>query len=71
MRETSIISTLKKSIPGTKTDMPIKEWHEISFSKKGKDVSIKPLKVLKDSLPDPIHFIEKGFQEKTANSTQR
>ena len=75
---TSINSTLKKSISGTKTDkadrspaLPIKEWHEISFNKKGKDVSVKPLKVLQDSLPDPIHFIEKGFQSKTANSTQR
>ena len=75
---TSINSTLKKSISGTKTDKadsspatPIEEWHEISFSKKGKDVSVKPLKVLQDSLPDPIHFIEKGFQSKTANSTQR
>ena len=69
---------MKKSISGTKTDKadsspatPIEEWHEISFSKKGKDVSVKPLKVLQDSLPDPIHFIEKGFQSKTANSTQR
>ena len=75
---TSINSTLKKSISGTKTDKadnspapPIEEWHEISFNKKGKDVSVKQLKVLQDSLPDPIHFIEKGFQLKTVNSTQR
>ena len=27
--------------------------------------------VFQDSPPDPIHFIEKGFQAKTANSTQR
>ena len=51
--------------------MAIEDWYEISFNKKGKDVSVKPLKVLQDSLPDPIHFIEKGFQAKTANSTQR
>ena len=75
---TSINSTLKKSISGTKTDKadrspapPFKEWHEISFNKKGKDVSVKQLKVLQDSLPDPIHFIEKGFQAKKDNSTQR
>ena len=75
---TSINSTLKKSILGTKTDKadrspapPFKEWHEISFNKKGKDVSVKQLKVLQDSLPDPIHFIEKGFQAKKDNSTQR
>ena len=43
---TSINSTLKKSISGTKIDMPIEEWYEISFNKKGKDVSVKPLKVL-------------------------
>ena len=64
-------STIKKSISGTQTDMVFKDWYEISFNKKGKDVSIKPLKVLQDSLPDPIHFIEKGFQLKTVNSTQR
>ena len=27
--------------------------------------------VFQDSPPDPIHFSEKGFQAKTANSTQR
>ena len=43
---TSINSTLKKSISGTKIDMPIEECYEISFNKKGKDVSVKPLKVL-------------------------
>ena len=72
---TTINSTLKKSISGTKTDRspdpPIEEWHEISFKKKGKDVSVKQLKVLQDSFPDPIHFIGKGFQSKTVNSTQR
>ena len=75
---TSINFTLKKSISGTKTDKAdrspaplIQEWHETSFNKKGKDVSVKQLKVLQDSLLDPIHFIEKGFQSKTANSTQR
>ena len=64
-------STIKKSISGTQADMVFKDWYEISFNKKGKDVSVKPLKVLQDSLPDPIHFIEKGFQLKTVNSTQR
>ena len=64
-------STIKKSISGTQTDMVFEDWYEISFNKKGKDVSVKPLKVLQDSLPDPIHFVEKGFQSKTANSTQR
>ena len=68
---TSINSTLKKSISGTQTGMAIKDWYEISFNKKGKDVSVKLLKVLQDSLPYPIHFIEKDFQEKPANSTQR
>ena len=72
---TSNNSTLKRSISGTKTDkppaLPIEEWYEISFNKKGKDVNVKPLKVSQDSLPDSIHFIEKGFQAKKANSTQR
>ena len=65
---TSDNSTIKKSIPGTQTDMVFEDWFEISFNKKGRDVSVKPLKVLQDSLPDPIHFIEKDFQ---SNSTQR
>ena len=64
-------STIKKSMSGTQTDMIFEDWYEISFNKKGKDVSVKPLKVLQDSLPDAIHFIEKGFQLKTVNSTQR
>ena len=64
-------STIKISISGTQTDMIFEDWYEISFNKKEKDVSVKPLKVLQDSLPDPIHFIEKGFLSKTANSTQR
>ena len=51
--------------------MAIKDWYEISLNKKGKDVSVKPLKVLQNSLPDPIHFIEKGFQANIPNSTQR
>ena len=33
--------------------------------------NVQDLTVFKDSLPDPIHFIETGFQLKTANSTQR
>ena len=65
---TSDNSTIKKSIPGTETDMVFEDWYEISFNKKGKDVSVKTLNVLQDSLPDPIHFIEKDFQ---SNSTQR
>ena len=64
-------STIKKSISGTQTDMVFEDCNEISFNKKGKDVSVKPLKVLQDSLPYPIHFIEKGFQSKIVNSTQR
>ena len=68
---TSDNSTIKKSFPGTQSDMVFEDWYEISFNKKGKDVSVKPLKVLQDSLPDPIHFIETGFQLKTVNSTQR
>ena len=77
----TINSAPRKSIPGTKNDKadrvdnsptpPIEQWHEISFNKKGKDVSIKPLLVLQDSLPDPVHFIETGFQVKKDNSLQR
>ena len=41
-------STLRKSIPGTKTDkspaLPIDQWYEISSNKKGKDVN-------RDSMP--------------------
>ena len=33
--------------------------------------NVQDLTVLQDSLPDPVHFIEKGFQSKTVNSTQR
>ena len=75
---TSINSTLKKSFQEpTLTNLTGLQLHQskngMKFlsTRREKDVSVKPLKVLQDSLPDPIHFIEKGFQSKTASSTQR
>ena len=77
-------SNFEKSISGTKTDKSPafpNVWHEdssnkkekeVNFNKKRKDdVNIQSLNVFQDSLPDPIHFIEKGFQAKKVNSTQR
>ena len=34
-------------------------------------INVQILKDIQDSLPYPIHFIEKGFQAKNDNSTQR
>ena len=77
-------STLKKSISGTKETAKTRN-KGVSFDREGeihperqlsKNRSVMPfnvqtITVLQDSLPDPIHFIEKGFQAKKANSTQR
>ena len=62
-------STIKKSTPGTKTDK--KEGKILSTNRSVIPFNVQDLTVLQDSLPDPIHFIEKGFQAKTARSTQR
>ena len=62
-------STNKKSTPGTKTDK--KEGKILSNSRSVIPFNVQDLTVLQDSLPDPIHFIEKGFQAKTAHCTQR
>ena len=72
---TSINSTTRKSISGTKAK-------ETSFNREGEiqqlsnnrsvmPFDVQALTVFQDSLPDPIHFIEKGFQVKNTNSTQR
>ena len=77
-------STLMKSISGTKETARTSS-NGVSFDREGKihperqlsnNRSVMPFKVqaltvLQDSLPDPIHFIEKGFQAKKDNSTQR
>ena len=69
---TSDNSTFRKSSPGTKTDKKKEKIQQQSSNNK----SVTPFNVqdlidFQDSLPDPIHFIEKSFQAKTANSTQR
>ena len=50
-------------------------WYEVFSNRKGGNPqssnNVQALKVLQDSLPDPIHFIEKDFQVKKVNSTQR
>ena len=77
-------STLKKSISGTKETAKTRN-KGVSFDREGEihperqlsnnrsvmPFDVQTLTVLQDSLPDPIHFIEKCFQVKKANSTQR
>ena len=77
-------SILVKTVPGTKNGKSTAFLMEIrtSFDRKreihpkeqlSKNRSVMPFNVqyIQDSLPDPIHFIEKGFQVKNDNSTQR
>ena len=76
-----ISNTLKKSIPGTKEatkksvpfdrEGEIHQERQLSNNRSVMPFNVKTLTVLQDSLPDPIHFTEKGFQAKKANSTQR
>ena len=77
-------STLMKSISGTKETARTSS-NCVSFDREGKihperqlsnnrsfmPFKVQALTVLQDSLPDPIHFIEKGVQAKKDNSTQR
>ena len=75
-------STLRKSISGTKADESSfnKKGKDVSFNREGEiqqssnnrsvmPIDVQALTVLQDSLTDPIHFIEKGFQAKNTNST--
>ena len=68
-------STPRKSISGTKAkEISFNREGEIQQSSNNRSVmpfDVQALTVLQDSLPDPIHFIEKGFQVKNTNSTQR
>ena len=64
-------STIKKSTPGTKTDKKEGKIQQLSNNRSVTPFNVQDLTVLQDSLPDPIHFIEKGFQSKTVNFTQR
>ena len=68
---TSDNSTNRKSTPGTKTDKKEGKIQQLSNNRFVTPFKVQDLTVLQDSLPDPIHFIEKGFQSKTANSTRR
>ena len=75
---------MKKSISGTKETARTSS-NGVSFDREGEihperqlsnnrsvmPFNVQALTVLQDSLPDPIHFIEKGFQVKKDNSTQR
>ena len=74
-------STLRKSISGTTetvrkgvsfdTKGEIHPDRQLSNNRSVMPFNVQALTVLQDSLPDPIHFIEKGFQVKNTNSTQR
>ena len=64
-------STIRKSTPGTKADRKEEKIQQSSNNRSVTPLNAQDLTVLQDSLPDPIHFIETGFQSKTANSTQR
>ena len=68
-------STPRKSISGTKAkETSFNREGEIQQSSNNRSImpfDVQALTVLQDSLPDPIHFIEKGFQATNTNSTQR
>ena len=74
-------STLRKSISGTTetvrkgvsfdTKGEIHPDRQLSNNRSVMPFDVQALTVLQDSLPDQIHFIEKGFQVKNTNSTQR
>ena len=69
---TSNNSTFRKSSTGSRTDKKKEKIQQQSSNNR----SVTPFNVqglidFKDSFPDPIHFIEKGFQAKAGNSIQR
>ena len=74
-------STLRKSISGTKEtsnkcvsfdrEGEIHPERQLNNNRSVMPIDVQALTVLQDSLPDPIHFIEKGFKVKNTNSTQR
>ena len=55
-------STIRKLSPGTKTDKKEGKIQQLSNNRSVTPFNVQDLTVLQDSLPDPIHFIEKGFQ---------
>ena len=64
-------STIRKSAPGTKAGRKEEKIQQSSNNRSVTPFNVQDLIDFQDSLPDPIHFIEKGFQVKTANPTQR
>ena len=64
-------STIKKSTPGTKADNKEEKIQQSSNNRSVTPFNVQDLIISQDSIQDPIHFIETGFQSKTANSTQR
>ena len=61
----------RKSTEGTNSDKKEGKIQQSSNNRSVTPFNVQALTVLQDSLPDPIHFIEKGFQVKKDNSTQR
>ena len=68
---TSNNSTFRKSTPGTKTDKKEGKIQQSNNNMSVTPFNVQTLTVFQYSLPDSIHFIEKGFQVKKDNSTQR
>ena len=64
-------STVRKSTSGTKADIKEEKIQQWSNNRSFIPFNVQDLTAFQDSLTDPIHFIETGFQSKTANSTQR
>ena len=60
-------STIRKSTPGTKTDQKEEKIQQSSNNRSVTPFNVQELTMFQY----PIHFIETGFQLKTANSTQR
>ena len=80
-------SILGKTVPGTKNgkskafpieintsfnrEREIHQKEQLSNNGSVTPINVQVIKDIQDSLPEPTHFIEKGFQAKNDNSTQR
>ena len=61
-------STIRKSTRGTKANKKEEKIQQSSNNRSVTPFNVQDLTIFQDSLPDPIHFIEKDFQ---SNSTHR